>query len=117
MTNSVKRLIRLLLPARFRLSQNSVLLPGGDDADVLNHPPQQPEPTTRQLTGAVYDGIRRITQTHAPGLGTVRDEDGRILTKQQRFGKGGKNILANCTAIHAKRMRNVWRSHTRSGGR
>ena len=29
----------------------------------------------------VYEGIRTITQTHAPGLGTVRDEDGRILTE------------------------------------
>jgi len=32
-------------------------------------------------TRAVYEGIRRITQTYAPGLGMVRDENGRILTE------------------------------------
>ena len=34
-----RRLIRPLPTPRFRFSQDSVLLPGGYDADVLNHPP------------------------------------------------------------------------------
>lgn len=36
------------------------------------------EKNRNSKTTAAYEGIRRITQTHAPGLGTVRDDDGNI---------------------------------------
>jgi len=36
---------------------------------------------TNNKTRAVYKGIRRITQTHASALGTVKGEDGILLTQ------------------------------------
>src|SRR5688572_2314125 len=32
---------------------------------------------------AVYEGVRRITQTHAPRVGSIKDEHGKILTDQE----------------------------------
>src|SRR6218665_3010496 len=44
-------------------------------------------------TRAVYKGIRRITQTHAPGLGTVKGEDGRVLTEPTEVRKRWKEYF------------------------
>ena len=44
-------------------------------------------------TRAVYEGIRRITQTHAPGLGTVKGEDGSVLTEPTEVRKRWKEYF------------------------
>src|SRR6218665_394440 len=41
-------------------------------------------------TRAAYEGIRRITQTHAPGLGTIKGEDGSVLTEPAEVRKRWK---------------------------
>src|SRR6218665_2880143 len=44
-------------------------------------------------TRAVYEGIRRITQTHAPGLGTVKGENGGVLNEPTEVRKRWKEYF------------------------
>src|SRR6218665_2848267 len=44
-------------------------------------------------TRAVYEGIRRIMQTHAPGLGMVKGEDGSVLTEPTEVRKRWKEYF------------------------
>ena len=41
----------------------------------------------------MYEGIRRITQTHAPRLGTIKGEDGSVLTKPADVRKKWKEYF------------------------
>jgi len=44
-------------------------------------------------TRAEYEGIRRTMQTHAPGLGTVKGEDGSVLTEPAEVRKRWKEYF------------------------
>src|SRR6218665_1242313 len=44
-------------------------------------------------TRTVYEGIRRITQTHASGLGTSKGEDGSVLTEPAEVRKRWKEYF------------------------